>query len=171
VTDKVVRYAPCPVFVVGEKEVIKHTGQDSPAEWELRKEHRETLRGQAKMLRIYIGEHDRYEGRPLYEAIVLKLRELDIAGATVYRGVMGYGAGQRIHKGGVLSLSHDLPILIVSIDREEQIRRALPRLEEMIEEGLIVLSTVDVIKYTYVAGASATVPIRPIIEQGAKSRP
>lgn len=151
VVDKVVRYAPCPVFVVGEKEVVKYTSKVQPAEWELRKEHRQTLRGHAKMLRIYIGEQDHFEGRPLYEAIVLKLRELDIAGATAYRGIMGYGAGQRIHKRSVLSLSHDLPILIVAIDAEEPIQRALPVLEEMLEEGLIVLSTVEVIKYTYVA--------------------
>jgi len=151
VADKVVRYAPCPVFVVGEKEVVKYTDKEKSAEWELRKEHRETLRGRAKMLRIYIGEQDRFEGRPLSEAIVLKLRELDIAGATVYRGIMGYGAGQRIHKRSTLSLSHDLPILIVAIDAEEPIRRVLPRLDEMIEEGLVVLSTVEVIKYTYVA--------------------
>ncbi|MBI3949483.1 MAG: DUF190 domain-containing protein [Acidobacteria bacterium] len=156
VADEVVRYAPCPVFIVGEKEVVKYTDKEKPALWELRKEHRETLHGRAKMLRIYIGEQDRFEGRPLYEAIVLKLRELDIAGATVYRGIMGYGAAQRIHKGGVLSLSHDLPILIVAIDAEEHIRRALPVLDEMLEEGLIVLSTVEVIKYTYVAEPSAS---------------
>jgi len=156
VADKVVRYAPCPVFVVGEKEVVKYTDKDKPAEWELRKEHRQTLRGRAKMLRIYIGEQDRFQGRPLYEAIVLKLRELDIAGATVYRGIMGYGAGQRIHKRSTLSLSHDLPILIVAIDAEEPIRRVLPVLEEMIEEGVIVLSTVEVIKYTYAAELSSS---------------
>jgi hypothetical protein len=151
VADKVVRYAPCPVFVVGEKQVVKYTEKDRPGQWQVRKDHRQTLRGPANMLRIYIGEQDRYQGRPLYEAMVLKLREMDIAGATVYRGIMGYGAGQRIHKGGALSLSHDMPILIVAIDAEEPIRRVLPVLGEMIEEGLIVLSTVEVIKYTYVA--------------------
>lgn len=147
---KVARHAPCPVFIVAEREIIKYAGGDARPQWELRKEHRRTLRGPAKMLRIYVGEADRFHGRPLYEAILLKLRQLDIAGATVYRGIMGYGAGQRIRKRGLLS--HDLPMLIVAIDAEEKIRQALPSLEEMIQEGLIALSNVDVIKYTYSAG-------------------
>ncbi|MCA1816543.1 MAG: DUF190 domain-containing protein [Acidobacteria bacterium] len=110
----------------------------------------EKLEGSAKMLRIYIGEDDRWEGEPLHEAIVKKLRMMDVAGATVYRGVMGYGAQQRLHKkSGWLSLSTDLPVMISVIDTEEKIRRVLPVLDEMVDEGLVVLSDVEIIKYTH----------------------
>ena len=109
----------------------------------------EKLEGHAKMLRIYIGEDDRWEGEPLHEAIVKKLRMMDIAGATVYRGVMGYGAQQRLHKPGWLGLSTDLPIMISIIDTEEKIKGVLPMLDEMVDEGLVVLSDVEIIKYTH----------------------
>lgn len=105
--------------------------------------------GAAKILRIYIGEDDQWEGMPLYEAIVKKLRELDIAGATVLRGVMGYGARQRIHRSRFLALSTDLPIMISAVDRPEKIERAISMLDEMVADGLIVLSDVEVIKYSH----------------------
>lgn len=103
----------------------------------------------AKMLRIYVGQDDEWEGKPLYEAIVTKLRKMDIAGATVYRGVMGYGAQQRMHKSGFLGLSRDLPVMITVVDKEEKIRSVIPALDEMVAEGMLVLSDVEVIKYSH----------------------
>ena len=151
VAEKVSRHAQCPVFIASETEVVKHIGSDQhkQVEWEVRKDTRQKLEGAAKMLRIYIGEDDKWEGRPLYEAIVLKLRELDVAGATVWRGIMGYGAHQRVHKTGRLHLSSDLPMMIVSVDTEEHIRRVLPVLNGMVDEGLVVLSNVEIIKYAH----------------------
>jgi PII-like signaling protein len=106
------------------------------------------LHGTAKMVRIYIGEDDKWHGKPLYDAIVESLRSHDIAGATVYRGIAGYGAHRRFHKSR-LGLSRDRPIMISVVDTEEQIRSYLPLLDEMVQEGLVVLSDVDVIKYTH----------------------
>jgi PII-like signaling protein len=134
---------------VQDTEVIKYSRHEPQAEEEHAMKH-EKLEGSAKMLRIYIGEDDRWEGEPLHEAIVKKLRMMDVAGATVYRGVMGYGAQQRLHKRtGWLGLSTDLPIMISIIDCEEKIRRVLPVLDEMVDEGLVVLSDVEIIKYTH----------------------
>ncbi|HXY48804.1 MAG TPA: DUF190 domain-containing protein [Terriglobales bacterium] len=104
--------------------------------------------GKAKMLRIYIGENDKWNGKPLYEAIVSGLRAHDIAGVTVYRGILGYGANRRIHKNAALSLSHDRPIVLSVVDTEEKLRAFMPILEQMVRQGLVVLSDVDVIKYT-----------------------
>lgn len=105
------------------------------------------LEGQAKMLRIYVGEADRWEGEPLHEAIVKRLRLLDLAGATVYRGILGYGASKRVRRGGLLHLSSDRPVMITVVDAEEKIRRVIPVLDEMIRDGLLVLSDVEIIKY------------------------
>ncbi len=107
------------------------------------------VRGPAKMLRIYVGEDDRWEGKPLHEEIVRRLKAADVAGATVYRGAMGYGAHQRMHPSGRFGLSHDLPIMITIVDSEAKIREVLPTLDEMVVEGLVVLSDVDVIKYQH----------------------
>ncbi len=105
------------------------------------------LEGRAKMLRIYVGEDDRWEGVPLYEAIVKRLRMMDLAGATVYKGVLGYGASKRVHRGRLLPLSADRPVMITVVDTEAKIRQALPVLDEMVAEGLLVLSDVEIIKY------------------------
>ncbi len=105
------------------------------------------LEGPAKMLRIFVGEDDRWEGMPLYEAIVKRLRMMDLAGATVYEGVLGYGASKRVHKGGILRLSADLPVMITVVDAEEKIRSVIPVLDEMVSDGLLVLSDVEIIKY------------------------
>lgn len=107
------------------------------------------LRGRAKMVRIYVGEEDQWHGKPLYHAIVESLRSHDIAGATVYRGILGYGAHRRFHSQRKLAMSRDAPIMISFVDTEEKIRSYLPLLEEMVQEGLVVLSDVDVIKYTH----------------------
>jgi len=103
----------------------------------------------AKMMRIYIGENDKWNGKPLYEAIVNGLRAHDIAGVTVYRGILGYGANRRIHKDARLSLSHDRPILLSVVDTEEKLQKFMPILDDMVQQGLVVLSNVDVIKYTH----------------------
>ncbi len=109
---------------------------------------RAELTGKAKLMRIFIGESDRWGDKPLYDAIVESLRAHDIAGVTVYRGIAGYGAHRRFHKEKRLSLSHDLPIILSVVDEESKIRAYLPILEQMVDEGLVVLSDVDVIKYT-----------------------
>jgi PII-like signaling protein len=105
--------------------------------------------GKAQMMRIYIGENDKWKGKPLHEAIVNGLRAHDIAGVTVYRGILGYGANRRIHKDAKLSLSHDRPILLSVIDTEEKLQNFMPILDEMVQQGLVVLSDVDVITYIH----------------------
>jgi PII-like signaling protein len=107
------------------------------------------LKGKAKLVRIFVGESDKWRGKHLYEAIAESLRANDIAGVTVYRGICGYGAHRRFHKEKRLSLSSDLPIMLSAIDEEAKILAYLPILEQMVQEGLVVLSDVDVIKYTH----------------------
>ena len=108
-----------------------------------------TLTGKAKLMRIYMGEQDKWGDKRLYDAVVESLRAHDLAGATVYRGICGYGANSRIHKERRLSLSHDLPIMIAVVDEEAKIRAYLPVLERMLGDGLVALSDVDVIKYSH----------------------
>jgi len=110
------------------------------------------LEGKAKMLRIHFGEDDQWHGRPLYEAIVERCRKLDIAGATVYRGIEGYGASTMIRRSHMLHLSADAPILVQVIDTAENIQRLIPVLDEMVQEGLIAMSDVEVIKYVHQEG-------------------
>jgi hypothetical protein len=110
------------------------------------------LEGKAKMLRIHFGEDDKWHGKPLYEAIVAKCRELDIAGATVFRGIEGYGASTLIHKRHLLR-SSDRPIMVSVIDTEDKIKGLLPALDEMVDEGLIAMSEVEVIRYVHQEGA------------------
>jgi PII-like signaling protein len=108
-----------------------------------------TLGGRAKLMRIYIGEDDRWHGKPLYEAITESLRANDLAGATVYRGIYGYGAHRRFHREKPLAMSRDLPIMLAVVDEEQKIRDYLPVLEDLVQEGLVVLSDVDVTRYTH----------------------
>lgn len=105
------------------------------------------LEGEAVLLRIFIGEKDRWHGRPLYEAIVQKARELHLAGATVLRGPMGFGAKSRLHTVKILRLSEDLPIVIEIVDTQEKIDAFLPAIEEMVTDGLVTLEKVRVIWY------------------------
>jgi len=109
----------------------------------------EKLQAQAKLMRILIGEHDRWNGKPLHQALVQALRANDIAGVTVYRGILGYGANRRIHKDSTLNLSHDAPILLTVVDSEQKLRAFFPVLDQMVKQGLVVLSDVDVIKYSH----------------------
>ena len=99
------------------------------------------------LLRIFLGESDRHGHQPLYEAIVLKARKLGLAGATVLRGPMGFGAKSHLHTSKILRLSMDLPMVIEIVDSEEKIKMLLPHLDEMVTEGLITLENVQVIKY------------------------
>ena len=105
------------------------------------------IEGQAKLLRIYIGETDRWHGQPLYMAILLKAREMGLAGGTVFRGIAGYGANSVIHTANILRLSEDLPIVIEIVDADAKIQAFLPVLDEMVQEGLILLREVEVVKY------------------------
>jgi PII-like signaling protein len=109
------------------------------------------LEGKARMLRIHFGEDDKWQGKPLYEAIVVKCRELDIAGATVFRGIEGYGASTLIHKKHLL-WSSDRPIMVNVVDTDENIKKLLPALDEMVAEGLIAMSEVEVIRYAHQDG-------------------
>ena len=102
---------------------------------------------QALLLRIFFGEDDKLEGRPLYEAIVLKAREMHLAGATVLRGPMGFGASSRLHTTKILRLSEDLPLVIEIIDSEEKIQSFLPVLDRMMSSGLVTLEKVQVLQY------------------------
>jgi len=105
------------------------------------------LEGDAQLLRIFVGESDSWHGKPVYEAIVLKARELHLAGATVLRGPMGFGANSRLHTVKILRLSEDLPVVIEIVDTEEKIATLLPHIDEMVREGLVTLEKVHVIKY------------------------
>ena len=96
------------------------------------------------LLRIFIGESDEYDGRPLYEAIVLMLRREGLAGATVFRGIEGFGASSTIHTARVLRLSEDLPVVIECVDRRGVVERILPILDEMVTEGLVTVEKADV---------------------------
>ena len=105
------------------------------------------LRDRAKRLRILIGESDRIHGRPFYEAIVLKARELGLAGATVTRGMMGFGASSHLHTAKILRLSSDQPVVIEITDTEERMERILPFIEENLSGGLATIEDVQVIHY------------------------
>lgn len=105
------------------------------------------IASKAKRLRIYIGESDHLKRRSLYHAIVEKAKALDMAGATVLRGVMGYGANSRIHTANIVDLSSDLPILVELIDSEEYIAKILTFLDEVVQEGMVTIDDIEVIKY------------------------
>ena len=107
------------------------------------------IEGKARLMRIYIGESDRWKDKPLHKALVEAMRANDIAGVTVYRGILGYGAHQRAHPDKPLSLSRDASIMLSVIDTEEKLQSFLPLVEQMVEEGLVVLSDVDIIKYSH----------------------
>ncbi len=124
-------------------EIVNADNRDRAPE---EKRPRTEIRGKARMMRIYLGESDKWQSQPLYEAIVQRLRFMDIAGATVYRGILGYGRKGHTHKSGALPFSRDLPIMISVVDTEEKLRQAIEAVESMIEDGLIVLSDVEIIR-------------------------
>lgn len=99
------------------------------------------------LLRIFIGESDHWHGKPLYEAVVLKAREMHLAGATVLKGIMGYGASSRLHTTKLLRLSDDLPVIVEIVDTREKLDLLMPFLDEVIEDGLVTIENVHVIRY------------------------
>jgi PII-like signaling protein len=133
------------VIEVQDTQVVKVANREHPSP---QGPHTE-MRGSARMMRIYMGEADQWNGEPLYEAIVKRLRLLDIAGATVYRGILGYGVKGHTHKGGRIPFSRDLPIMISVVDSQEKLSKAIDEIESMMQDGLIVLSDVDVIRLVH----------------------
>ena len=102
------------------------------------------------LVRIFVGEKDYHQGKPIYEQIVLKAKELNMAGATVIRGIMGFGAGSRVlHTAKFLRLSEDLPMVVEIVDTKEKIDQLLPFLDEIVEEGMITMENVKVLKYKF----------------------
>lgn len=125
--------------------IVKSARSDQPSPEPAAHQQRKQIAG--KLLRIYLGEADRTaDGDPLYDAIVKKLRMLEIAGATVYRGILGYGAKGHTHRAGFFHISKDLPVMISVIDTPEKINAAAEAAEAMLEDGLIVISDVDAIR-------------------------
>jgi uncharacterized protein len=105
------------------------------------------IEGEGKLLRVFIGESDRWHGKPLYQAIVERVREAGLAGATVLRGIEGFGADSRLHTARLLRLSEDLPVVIEIVDSAERIEGILPALDEMVGEGMVTVERVEVIAY------------------------
>lgn len=122
---------------------VSRKGAQRPSVPSLRSE------GKAKLMRIFIGENDKWHDKPLYKALIESMRANDIAGVTVYQGILGYGANRRIHKDSTLHLSHDRPMMLSVVDTEEKLRAFFPILDSMVQQGLVVLSDVGIIKYTH----------------------
>lgn len=129
------------------------------------------LKGERVLMRIHIGERDKYRGKPLYQEIVELLRSRHYAGATVLRGIMGFGASSKLHTDRFLELSMDLPLVIECIETEEKIEAILPELDEMIGGGLITLERAKVILYRAEVPADKRTPSWPIDVTGSWRRP
>ncbi len=118
--------------------------------------------GTAKLMRIFMGEADRWHGEPLYDAIVKQLRMMDIAGATVYRGILGYGAKGHTHKQSFFHVARDLPIMVAVVETEEKLKQAAEAVEGMLDDGLIVFSDVEIVRLIHSSPpeetANATIP-------------
>jgi PII-like signaling protein len=133
---------------------IQDTMVVKPAEVEKKKAPEESLpplkrQGKAKLMRIFIGASDKWRGQPLHKALIESMRANDIAGVTVYQGILGYGANRRMHKDSALHLSHDRPMMLSVVDTDEKLQAYFPVLDQMVQQGLVVLSDVDIIKYTH----------------------
>lgn len=131
------------VIEVHDTQVVKIADKDKPKP--PKAAHTE-MRATARMMRVYMGEADKWRGEPLHEAIIKQMRLMDIAGATVYRGILGYGAKGHTHKTKHLGLTHDLPLMISVVDSEDKLAKAITEIEAMMQDGIIVLSDVDVIR-------------------------
>jgi PII-like signaling protein len=105
------------------------------------------LEGEGQLVRVFIGDADTWQGKPLYEAIVRRVRDEGLAGATVIRGIEGFGASSHLHSARILRLSEDLPLVVAIVDTEEHIQRILPILDEMIGDGMVTVEKVHVITY------------------------
>jgi uncharacterized protein len=141
------------VIEVQDTEVVKVANKERPSP---PKGLHTEMRGTARLMRIYMGESDKWQGEALYEAIVKRLRLMDIAGATVYRGILGYGAKGHTHKSGRFPFSHDLPVMISVVDSEEKLAKAVNEIESMMQDGIIVFSDVDVIRLVHSRPAAET---------------
>lgn len=152
----VARKAPCPVFLARENVIQEFTG--SPEQriehWEVRRDKRVRIEGTGRMLQIFVGEHDKSDGRPVYEVIVERLRRLDLAGATVFPGELGFGATGRLHAATRRPWSHDRPMVVTVVDSEEAVKRAINGVADLVTNGLIVSSDVEIIKYAHGSTAS-----------------
>lgn len=148
ITPKLFRMVSSGVVEIQDTTIVV---PDQTSKQDVAKETVPALRieGKAKLMRIYFGENDKWQDKPLHQALVEALRVNDIAGVTVYRGILGYGANRRIHQDKTLSLSHDRPIVLSVVDTEEKLRAFIPILEDMVQQGLVVLSNVDVVKYVH----------------------
>lgn len=129
------------------------------------------LKGERVLMRIHIGERDKYRGKPLYQEIVELLRSRHYAGATVFRGIMGFGASSKLHTDRFLELSMDLPIVIECIETDDRIEAILPELDEMIGGGLITLERAKVILYRADLPVDRRTPSWPIDVTGSSRRP
>jgi len=110
---------------------------------------RMTINQEGVLLRVFVGESDRFESRPLHEAILQKAREIGLSGATVLRGIEGFGANSVVHKAALLEMSRDLPIVIEIVDTEPKIKQLLPHLEQMVSEGMITMEYVIILMYRH----------------------
>jgi PII-like signaling protein len=131
-----------------QETTIAKPAQSSSTKNAPRPEHAK-IEGKARMMRIYIGESDQWKDKPLYQALVRALRANDMAGVTVYKGILGYGAHRRVHKDKALHLSHDSSIMLSVVDTDEKLQAFLPIVDQMVSEGLVVLSEVDIVKYAH----------------------
>lgn len=150
------RKAPCPVFVARESVVQEFIGdaEHRTEHWEVRRDKRVRLEGPGRMLQIFVGEADRVHGRPVYEVIVERLRHADIAGATVFTGELGFGAAGHLHAASHRPWSHDRPTVVTVVDAASEIQRAIDAVADLVENGLIVTSDVEIIKYAHRSSAT-----------------
>jgi len=138
---------------VQDTTIVKSVMQEQAVE---PKQPHQKQEGKGKLLRIYMGENDTWNGEPLYDAIVKQLRMMDISGATVYRGILGYGFTGQTHKEGFLHLSHDLPVMVSVIESAERLNEAMETIESMMKDGLFVISDVEFIRLVH-----SPVPLEP----------
>jgi hypothetical protein len=145
------RKAPCPVFVARESVIQEFVGapEHRTEHWEIRRDKRVRIEGIGRMLQIFVGEHDKSQGRPVYELIVERLRKLDVAGATVFPGELGFGATGRLHAATHRPWSHDRPMVVTVVDTQEAVQRATDGVANLVTNGLIVSSDVEIIKYAH----------------------
>jgi len=150
--------APCPVFVARESVIQEFVGspEHRTEHWEIRREKRDRLEGSGLMLQIFVGESDKREGRPVYELIVERLRQFDVAGATVFPGELGFGATGHLHAESRLPWSHDRPIVVTVVDADDAVQRAVQGVGDLVTNGLIVTSRVEIIKYAHRATSAAS---------------
>jgi uncharacterized protein len=134
------------VIEVQDTTVVKAAMKERKAEPKLPHEKHQ---GVAKLMRIYMGESDKWEGEPLYDAIVKRLNMMDVSGATVYRGILGYGRKHHVHKQGFLRLSHDMPVMISVVDTPQKLKEAMETIEGMMTDGLIVTSDVEIVRLVH----------------------